>query len=693
MFFSSSANAQIIPLTDSAQCFVAGDGAIFLDNGGDANYANCACFTTTTLCSPDGNPITINFLEFSVFATFDYVKLYNGTDNSGPLLYGNATGDPGAGNITLADMISTVGTTSFTASSGCITFDFYATAVVDYEGWKAEISTTSSHPGDNLACGTNLSCLQPSNIVIDEIGGTYAKISWNKSDSSGTYEVKFDTAGFSPVNAANTITTTSDMATLEPLQEDTEYEFFIRLVCDNGDSSALLGPYLFKTPRLNDVGVFNIINPNQDSCVFTTNETITVQIKNYGRLPQTFFHTRYAVNGIIQPTPFSDGLYTNVVGYDSTDLLTFETPYNFSKPGNYLIQAWTELPTDVYTENDTFSFVLNTAFDSLPIMEDFESGIFPSDWSHSEGTFANIVYAPNAHNNQTYVISDNLYSGDRTFILNSKLIGPLRGNDTLSFDYRYVNWSAGTIATNLSAADSLKIQVSSDCGNTYENVFVVDATNHTSTTAMTTIVVDLSAYKDLPVYIRFSAVWGAGDYWLDLDNINLSGCPINFALQGQVTDESGSGNADGSILVDAGAGVPPFTYIWNDTLTTSENLLDNLSAGSYNVLVVDSKGCTDNESFNISTLVGTTELKQVVSDMMLYPNPAQNTTTLHVRFVQPASAVIEVYNAFGQCVLTEKLPQSAELNHPLNLQNLATGIYFVRLTANGAQMLKKLIVQ
>ena len=129
---------------------------------------------------------------------------------------------------------------------------------------------------------------------------------------------------------------------------------------------------------------------------------------------------------------------------------------------------------------------------------------------------------------------------------------------------------------------------------------------------MTTIVVDLSAYKDLPVYIRFSAVWGAGDYWLDLDNINLSGCPINFALQGQITDESGSGNADGSILVDVGAGVPPFTYIWNDTLTTSENLLDNLSTGSYNVLVVDSKGCTDNESFNISTLVGTAELKQVV---------------------------------------------------------------------------------
>lgn len=258
-FFTSTLFAQIIPTAGETECFVAGNGGVFVDQGGtEANpvtgsdpagfYFNCECETVTTLCSPDGSAITLDFTEFDVFATFDFIEIYDGDSNAGTLLYGNATGAPNANDNLLADMIASNGSSSFAGTTGCITVSFFATAVVNRLGWEADVTVASgaTHPGDNLACGTNLNCLAPPNILVDNLTNSSADITWAVSDSADTYNIEYGVAGFTL--GTGTLTNTTDLfLNLTGLLQNTSYQFYIQSDCGGGEMSNFAGPFSFTT--------------------------------------------------------------------------------------------------------------------------------------------------------------------------------------------------------------------------------------------------------------------------------------------------------------------------------------------------------------------------------------------------------------------------------------------------------------
>ncbi|RMA64899.1 GEVED domain-containing protein [Ulvibacter antarcticus] len=141
--------ADIIPTAGATETFTPALGDHFFDPGGPGgsstggtagNYPNCGCVTLTTL---DGVS-EVEFQFFSVFANFDWLKIYDSADTSGPILFNNAAGGANEGDITLADMIASHGSGIFTGTSGSLTFEFNATAVVDYGGWDAEITALSA---------------------------------------------------------------------------------------------------------------------------------------------------------------------------------------------------------------------------------------------------------------------------------------------------------------------------------------------------------------------------------------------------------------------------------------------------------------------------------------------------------------------------------------------------------------------
>lgn len=148
--------ADIIPTAGATESFPVAVGDFFYDNGGPGgtntdgdpgNYENCSCVTTTTL---DG-ATEIEFLDFIVFATFDWLKIYDGADTSGTLLYDNADGGINEGDITLADMIASNGSALFSGTSGSITFEHNASGVINRLGWEVEILATGGGGGG----GTN----------------------------------------------------------------------------------------------------------------------------------------------------------------------------------------------------------------------------------------------------------------------------------------------------------------------------------------------------------------------------------------------------------------------------------------------------------------------------------------------------------------------------------------------------------
>src|SRR5690606_37590137 len=135
-----------IPTAGATETFNPAVGDFFFDPGGPGggpdgtagNYPNCGCITNSTLAGVS----QIEFNAFEVFGNWDWLKVYDGTDTSGTLLY-----DSNVGGYNLADMIAPNGSAVFNASSGNFHFEFNASTVVNRLGWGVEILETDGGGG------------------------------------------------------------------------------------------------------------------------------------------------------------------------------------------------------------------------------------------------------------------------------------------------------------------------------------------------------------------------------------------------------------------------------------------------------------------------------------------------------------------------------------------------------------------
>ncbi|MFH1319184.1 MAG: PKD domain-containing protein [Bacteroidota bacterium] len=66
------------------------------------------------------------------------------------------------------------------------------------------------------------------------------------------------------------------------------------------------------------------------------------------------------------------------------------------------------------------------------------------------------------------------------------------------------------------------------------------------------------------------------------------------------TDVSCYGGNDGSATLTASGGTPPYSYLWDDTMSQITITATGLSAGTYNVLVTDLNGCSSSENVTIN---------------------------------------------------------------------------------------------
>lgn len=447
-------------------------------------------------------------------------------------------------------------------------------------------------------------CPTPSNISIDEIRHNRIQISWDPADTTGYFEIEYDEAGF----AIGTGTVVNQMAqdsmtTISGLEEGTEYDLYITFFCDSGDTSRLVGPMAFTTKWEKDVGVVNIYNP-VSGCGMGADEMIGIEIFNFGGVPQTFIPVNYMVNNLSSGVQMpDDGFFTDIVGYQGSDFFNFETTFDFSAPGTYEIIAWTDF-SDGDITNDSFSIIVeNFPSELLPLIEDFESGYgLQEDWI-AEGAFANIG---DFHSNgyTDVVLSFNLYSFVDTASLFTDTIGvgPINAGDSLSFDYRLVNFSSPNLAFE-PQGDFIEVQISSGrCSDDFQTVFRIDQSTHDTTQVMKTEYIDLSAYEGEDIIIRYFCVWETGDWYFDLDNINIIGCASTFAVDADINFESNQNANDGLIKITPTAGLAPHTYAWDNGSTN--NILFGLDSDDYIVTITDALGCTEVLTFTIGVCTG-----------------------------------------------------------------------------------------
>ena len=76
----------------------------------------------------------------------------------------------------------------------------------------------------------------------------------------------------------------------------------------------------------------------------------------------------------------------------------------------------------------------------------------------------------------------------------------------------------------------------------------------------------------------------------------------------------------------------------------------------------------------------------------IYPNPATSATTISVSGVN-GKVKIEVVDINGRAVASETLECGTDCVKALEVDHLAQGTYFVRITTDGTNMVRKLIVR
>ena len=436
---------------------------------------------------------------------------------------------------------------------------------------------------------------------------------------------------------------------------------------------------LISPPAEQDLAAASVTNgAGVDADCGSAMDVVTLNIVNLGQEDLTGFNAAYQVNG---GPVVTENIPPQTLAPGESTAYTFTQTFDSSPVGTYTIRAWTVFADDI-SLNDTTTFTFS--FDAvLPLIADFEDGELPAGFTTDE-TFG----VQNGHNLPSFAISDNNFGGDPTFFLESPLVGPISDGDSLTFDYRYVEWFAGTEATEL-AGDSLIVGISLDCGMTYDPVVVITEDNHTPTTDYTNVTVDLSTYAGQSILIRWENRWAAGDYWFDLDNINLLACPESLDLTATSTPADTPTTADGSASVDVGNQFGPFEYLWNTGDTTAT--IQEIPSGEYTVTVTNSIGCQDTIAVTVDFTTSTYELIGL-NNFRLFPNPTAGSATLEVAFDRPRDVQVQVLNSVGQLVTRFELTNGTIFQQTLDLTDRAAGVYYIRLVGEEGTETRKLVL-
>jgi hypothetical protein len=167
-----------------------------------------------------------------------------------------------------------------------------------------------------------------------------------------------------------------------------------------------------------------------------------------------------------------------------------------------------------------FFLVSTISFGQIVLLENFNSGTsLPSGWTQS-GYFGTSTAACDGNS-----FRDNLYSFSTTGNITSPNIAAAsNGTDVaVSVDYKVLNWS-GLAATPSSSVGDINLEFSTDGGTTFTTYFTVNSTNHVSSDQCATIAQTIPA-ASVPsgsdFQWRLTAVWGAGDYYVYVDNVSI----------------------------------------------------------------------------------------------------------------------------------------------------------------------------
>lgn len=297
--------------------------------------------------------------------------------------------------------------------------------------------------GEDVIEGTNLAtiiveceaCAAPSanSIEFFRIRSTSVNIRFLSlpDDVAPLYRIQYRGGNFDPaVDMDGTTVMGTDTAyRINDLAPDSLYTFWIDAVCQAvDDTTAIRGPFRIMTQKRKDVGVTQLSSP-LTGCDLG-GEMVTIGITNFGGEPQAFFNVDFTVNGASgNVVPPADGIFTGIVGVDSTEFFTFDIRAFLTTPGTYEFQLWTALEGDEDTSNDTLTISVThiPLIEDFPYVENFEEndgfwfvdrqGRGPASWEWGQPDGNLINRAPQGRNAWVTELNDNYFNQEESYLV------------------------------------------------------------------------------------------------------------------------------------------------------------------------------------------------------------------------------------------------------------------------------------
>lgn len=377
----------------------------------------------------------------------------------------------------------------------------------------------------------------------------------------------------------------------------------------------VLDDIIIRDAASNDAGVTGALAPRNSAfgCA-PGNVNPIVIVRNYGADPISSLPVSYTVNGgtpISQTFTLSPPLQAGAV-----DTLTFSTPANLTS-GSYVIQFRTSLAGEgaATAANDTllrftvsYNSVVSAANGYAEPFEGYTSGRqLPPSWGASGSATADFfmrqVILPTTPLSSTYLLRSG-YNNLVNYRWASTPQLQLPSDSSrakLSFDMRVVEAGRGT-GTVFGSSDSVNVEVSINCGQTWTKIKSYTSANWTPSSGLARFMIPVKDYAGQTISIRFSARMRRTDpqgCYVDIDNVLIDDptavkASISTKLavfpnpsEGRVVVErSREGQASMTIVDGLGRVITTSTL----SARTQEVDLSHLPKGIYSVVVRDAQG-------------------------------------------------------------------------------------------------------
>ena len=444
----------------------------------------------------------------------------------------------------------------------------------------------------------------------------------------------------------------------------------------NGFEGAAIDDISIFPQPVNDLVAIRMEAP-MDGCGLS-DEAVTIRYWNKGTMTQTSYDLGYTVDG----NTVTETATITIAQGDSASY-TFTTLADLSTAGNHNITVFTDLAGDENMSNDTAATMTVTHHADSPLEQ-------------SEVTSVGIISGAGTAVSSMF-FCDIPESLDGCFELAYVAI------DSISHDWL----SDLEISLVSPAGDTVLLSSGNGCcvggdiqGVIFEDDAANDITLQTNGIAPDTSYIpqDSLGLAQLMDGQNPNGEWQllVEDMIADIDVGTIKGWSLGFVDHSPTVSLSMGDSTicvNHTIELSATAGMD--SYLWN-TFDNGQTLIINggdLGVGTHDYSVtVDLDGCSgESETITITVdeCVGIEEANGVVIN--LYPNPTEGEVILEIDGSADAF-ILDVVETSGRVVYTEMLPEGTT-RKAINLNQLASGVYTVRLMTNGNTTTKKLFVK